>query len=281
MCIDQHRLPVSVIAALSLSFFVGVGCGGEEAQDLAGEQSVTEQGYRVVEVKDGGEIRGRVLLAGTLDKPARFVEQELAPVCRGALDNNRLEVDSAGGVAWGVVRLVAVSEGKAFESDGPIVDQRDCRYAPHVVAARVGGAVPFRNSDPTPHNVRVEGPSGEVLMNVAQGKQGEIDTFEVESAGIMLVGCDYHPWMNAYVVGVENPYVAISGRDGAYSIDDVPPGEYDLHFWLNGFDPEPRFDNNGRLIRYRYSEPHEVVRRVKVEPNGTTTEDFLIGNEVR
>ena len=235
--------------------------------------------YLVVEVDNPGRISGRISLAAGIDDPADFSESSPEDICRGALDNRRLETGPDGGVAWGVVRLVDVPAGKPFPESLPRIDQEGCRYLPHVVTARVGGRVDFVNSDPISHNVRIEEESGLILMNVAQPTQGDVDPFDVSTAGPLLVGCDYHPWMNAYVFGVENPYVAVSRTDGSYEITGVPPGAYELRMWLNGFDPIPRFDNNGRLVRYAYSDPFEVSRRIVVEEGGEVVENFVISEE--
>lgn len=40
--------------------------------------------------------------------------------------------------------------------------------------------------------------------------------------------CDIHPWMFAWVSVFDNPYFAISGKDGEFVIKDVPPGKYVL-----------------------------------------------------
>ena len=228
-----------------------------------------------MDVVNGGTVSGRITIADVPASLPGFDEAEVQGVCLGALDNNRLEVGPDGGVAWGVVRIEGITAGKPFEEGIPLVDQVGCRYTPHVVTVPVGGSVRFRNSDPTAHNVRVEEQNGLILMNATQGAQGDIDEMDVESAGPKLIGCDYHPWMNAYVFGIDNPYAAVTGPDGRFEITDVPPGEYRLHVWVNGFIPEPRLDNNGRVIRYRYSSPHEMTRTIRVESGGSVEEEFV------
>jgi hypothetical protein len=45
------------------------------------------------------------------------------------------------------------------------------------------------------------------------------------------VECDTHGWMLAWVFAAENPYFAVTKKDGAFSISDVPPGTYTLVAW--------------------------------------------------
>jgi hypothetical protein len=159
---------------------------------------------------------------------------------------------------------------------GPLtVNQRGCQYDPHIVVAPVGSEVTFVNDDPAPHNVRVEDEaSGKILLNRAQGAQGMKDAFKVPSVGPFSVGCDYHPWMNAYVYGVDNPYVALSGSDGTFSIEGVPPGSYTVKLWFNGIELRRKLDNRGKLIGYGYSDPIVLTRQVTVAPGGSVEATF-------
>lgn len=276
----QPYLTTSLLLILSALY---PGCGEESSEhrpapDTSRPAQTTqhEEGYRVEPVRNGGIVTGRVTIAEIPADLPDFDEAEVQGVCLGALDNNRLEVGPDGGVAWGVVRIEGIEAGKPFREGIPMVDQVGCRYLPHVVTVPVGRSVRFRNSDPTAHNVRVEEQNGLILMNATQGTQGDVDEMQVGSAGPKLIGCDYHPWMNAYVVGIETPYAAVTGPDGRFEITDVPPGEYRLHLWVNGFIPEPRLDNNGRLVRYRYSPAHEMTRTIRVESSGRVEEEFFV-----
>jgi len=53
----------------------------------------------------------------------------------------------------------------------------------------------------------------------------------MKAAEFFRVKCDVHPWMSAYLVGLENPFFATSGEDGTFAIRNLPPGEYTLTAW--------------------------------------------------
>lgn len=253
---------------------VACGEGSKRGQgEFSDSVPVNSQGgYTVIEVKDPGTIKGRVVLRGTPPDLADFDIVSDQPVCAGAADNNRLQIGRDGGVASVLVYLEGVNSGKPLPQLNPsqrTIDQQGCQYRPHLLAVPVGSSVVVRNSDPVAHNVRVEDPStGKVLLNVAQPNTGREDKLEVKSRGTLMVACDYHPWMNAYVVGLDNPYYMVTGEDGSFTIDGVPPGSYTLKTWLNNPIPVPRRDNRGKLVRYSYGEPYMMERRVEIPSGG-------------
>ena len=44
----------------------------------------------------------------------------------------------------------------------------------------------------------------------------------------MKVIADVHPWMGAWIAVLPHPWFAVSGADGRYAIDAVPPGRHEL-----------------------------------------------------
>ena len=251
----------------------------DRAPQTESSTQLVSPSYQVINVEGGGTIQGRVVLEGKKPILSGFEITANEDICIGAAENNRLRLGEEGGIAWAVVRLVSVKQGKAFPKLDPkalTIDQVRCRYTPHVIAAPVGATVNFLNSDPTAHNVRIEDTTEKILMNVAQPSQGNRNEFVVEQVGPHSIGCDYHPWMNAYVFGVDNPYYGVTGLDGMFTLQDIPPGTYELRLWLNGLKPIPKRDNRGMLVRYHFDRPYEVVRNVVVNEGEVVKEDFSI-----
>jgi plastocyanin len=272
--VDNRFGSLAIAALLLMTALQGCGGngggeedGGAEAVDTTA-QATSGGGYTVVDVRNGGTISGRVALTGKAPKIADFEIIADQQVCAPAARNNRLVIGPNNGLAYAVVYLEGVREGKPMPSLSPeavTMDQRGCQYAPHLIAAPVGSKVIFTNSDPAPHNVRVENlATDSVLLNVAQPNQGKRDEMIVRHTGPLSVGCDYHPWMNAYVFGVENPYYAVTDSSGAFTIANIPPGSYSVNMWFNGINAIPRKDTQGRLIRYSFGEPYILSRQVEV-----------------
>ncbi len=111
-----------------------------------------------------------------------------------------------------------------------VLDQKGCRYIPHVVAVQQGGRVEFHNSDPTMHNVHtMPAVSGNSAVDVSQGPMGQPESRAFHSPEMMLpVRCNNHPWMNAFINVAPNQFFAVTGSDGSFDLRGLPPGNYTL-----------------------------------------------------
>jgi uncharacterized protein (DUF2141 family) len=45
------------------------------------------------------------------------------------------------------------------------------------------------------------------------------------------VKCQIHNWMRAYIGVVSNPFYAVTGDDGTFSLKGLPPGTYTIQVW--------------------------------------------------
>jgi plastocyanin len=129
--------------------------------------------------------------------------------------------------------LVYVSkglEGKEFEAPKKpaVLDQVGCMYTPHVVAVMVGQTLEVRNSDTTLHNV-MSMPRANPQFNFAMAVQGGTSNLVFRQPEFkMNLKCFMHPWMSGYVHVLEHPFFAVTGTDGTFKIEGLPPGEYEL-----------------------------------------------------
>jgi len=128
--------------------------------------------------------------------------------------------------------LKGVTSGKAWPEvvmKTPVLDQEACKFHPHVQVARQGN-IDIVNSDPVLHNTH--GYYGtRTAFNVALPQQGEKVTKLLKKPGTVKVDCDAHGWMLGWVQVVDSPYYFQTGTDGAFSITDIPPGDYTLVVW--------------------------------------------------
>jgi plastocyanin len=116
-------------------------------------------------------------------------------------------------------------------ADEVVMDQNGCLYRPRVAVAQAGQVVTIKNSDQTLHNVHTyKGPS--TLFNQAQVFGMPAIKKKAPSVGdVVKFKCDVHPWMTGYLVVTDNPFYAVTGADGSFSIPNVPPGTYTVEAW--------------------------------------------------
>jgi len=107
-----------------------------------------------------------------------------------------------------------------------VLDQKGCRYVPHVMGLMAGQRFEVRNSDNAEHNVHPM-PKHNSEWNESQNPHGQpiVKTFQHPEM-MMPVQCNQHPWMEMYVNVLEHPFFAVSNEDGSFQIKDLPPGEY-------------------------------------------------------
>ncbi len=112
------------------------------------------------------------------------------------------------------------------------VDQKGCRFVPHVVGVTAGETVNFMNSDPTMHNVHTMAvQAGNQTVDVSQGPRAPAAPVVLKNPENMVpVRCNNHPWMNAFINVSPNTFFAVTGSDGSFQIPGLPAGNYTVAF---------------------------------------------------
>ena len=111
-----------------------------------------------------------------------------------------------------------------------VLDQKGCRYIPHVIAVERDEPVEFRNSDPTMHNIHTMPTiAGNEVIDVSQGPSATPQVRRFRSPEAMMpVRCNNHPWMNAFINVSATPFFAVSATDGTFTLTGLPAGTYTL-----------------------------------------------------
>ena len=105
-----------------------------------------------------------------------------------------------------------------------VLDQRDERFVPHVLAVTTGTVVDFPNSDRIYHNVFSL--SKTRPFDLGRYAAGRSKAIKFDRPGIVRVFCDIHSHMNAFILVFDHPFFALTDADGRYRIDNVPAGTY-------------------------------------------------------
>jgi hypothetical protein len=101
---------------------------------------------------------------------------------------------------------------------------------PRVQALPVGTNLVTLNEDPVLHNIHSFSGS-KTIFNVALPFKGQRSEKPMKSEGMVRFECDAHGWMRGWVYVADNPYYAVTARNGEFSLPEVPPGSYTLVAW--------------------------------------------------
>jgi len=198
--------------------------------------SAPAQTYEVGAVTGGGTIEGVVVYRG--DVPTKtIIPTKNVETCGGKREEPVIRVGADKAVESAIVYLADVAKGKAWPEQGktPELNNHNCRFEPEVQAIRAG-PLDVVNSDPVLHNTH--GHYGNrTAFNMALPNQGQRIPTELKRPGMVHIDCDAHGWMEGWIYVVDNPYYAITGADGKFTITDVPPGAYKLVAWQSFIGP--------------------------------------------
>jgi hypothetical protein len=206
---------------------------------LAPVLSAAQDGYQVVSVQDGGTIRGTVKWQGALPHlvPSEINKdpQVCDPLGQKHRDLERLLVAPDGGVSNTVVFLRNISRGKAMDlpTARRALNQKNCRYEPHILLVPVQATLTVKSSDPLLHTVHM---SGSADYNLPFTSQGQEISRPMTREGAVSLRCNAgHVWMNGEMIVAKNPYYAVTDEDGNFELTQVPPGQYEIVAWHEGW----------------------------------------------
>ena len=257
---------------------------------LAGaNQRVSAQtSYQVVAVEKGGTIRGSVKWSGPRPHLARYPINKDQQVCdpnsEKTRDLERLIIGPDGGVANTVVFLKEISAGKNFDLPPArrFLDQKHCRYEPHILLIPGSGTLTMKSSDATLHTIHMDGAAS---YNLIFPFPNEVIARPMESPGLVNLKCNGgHLWMNGVMFVAPHPYYTVTDMDGLFQLTDVPPGQYVLVAWHEGWKiarEQPSFDvSTGKQVqRPIFSEHKTEEKKVTVGPSQTAVVDFLLSDK--
>lgn len=133
-------------------------------------------------------------------------------------------------------------------AEKPEIGQKDLIFNPHVLPVLVGTTVKFPNNDNVMHNVF--SPSKTKKLNLGTYGSGIVREVTFDKLGKVSLLCNVHAEMSAFVIVLENPYFALTGSDGKFTIKGIPPGIYTINTWhekLKGKKQEVEVNEGGTV----------------------------------
>lgn len=255
---------------------------------LMAAPSGAQSGYQVVTVSDGGTIAGTVKWSGPVPKTVPIVINKDPEICdpqsQKKRDLERLIVGANGGVANTVVFLKNITKGKAMDlpEGRQFLNQKSCRYVPHVLLVAGNGTLQLKSSDPILHTVHMSGASD---YNLPFPFPNQTVSRTMNREGLVDLRCNAgHVWMNAEMMVVSHPYYAITDEDGNFRLTNVPPGDYEIEAWHEGWKVVGLgtvYDvmTQVRVQRPIFSDPVEWTKKISVPSNGTVSVNFQISDK--
>ena len=225
-------------------------------------ESTPAPSYTAIDYNNAGTIQGTVHYVNTPPKPIE-IDMNQDPACTlGPTNYSEGYVVNHGGFANVFIYVKDGLGNRVYAPPAqPVdIDQKGCRYIPHVVGVMVGQPVRFTNSDPTMHNIHMTPTvGGNQAVDISQPPGHEQDERTFHEPELMIpVRCNNHPWMQAFINVAANPFYAVSDASGRYVIKGLPPGTYTL---------VADQENLGQKIA-----------TVTVGAKQTATQDFTYGN---
>ena len=184
-----------------------------------------------------GDLTGKLVLDGAAPARVKLSITKDQEVC-GKMDlfDEGLEVGDGGGIAniaiYVITKEVDVHPDYAATAEAEVVlDNKGCRFEPHLLGIRLSQKLKLTNSDPIGHNVNLQ-PLGDVAINPLIPGGGDSGyQFKRAQTRPVPVSCNIHPWMKGYVLPRDNPYFAVTAADGTFTIKNLPAGKIEFQVW--------------------------------------------------
>jgi hypothetical protein len=238
------------------------------------EKATTEAAAPAAKVEGWGTLKGQIVFEGSVPAPkileAKGKAEKDPEMCAVDSDikSEKLVVDDATkgvkNVLVYIPRPSAVNEDakKTFSASPIEFDQKGCIFAPHVLGLMAGTPVRLKSSDPKNHNVNVKLKQSTFNQALGAGKTIDFTPPAPEKSPGPVV-CDIHPWMSAWWMVVDNPYIAVTDAKGNFEIKNVPAGAQKVVVWQE-------FVKGGGFVTSSSGET------INIKPNDTTVQDFKI-----
>jgi len=194
------------------------------------------------QAQEWGDLDGTFVLKGGAPAAKKLEITKDPEFCgKHNLVDESVVVSKDGGLANVVVYLFDSTKPKIhpdYEKTAKaevVIDNKDCHFQPHVQALRVGQTLLLGNKDPIGHNTKADFFNNTPFNDLIPAGGSIKKTFTVAETTPSAFSCSIHPWMNAYLLIREDPYFAVSDRDGKILIKNLPAGEHTFIVWSNKY----------------------------------------------
>jgi len=97
---------------------------------------------------------------------------------------------------------------------------------------------------------------GAASFNLTFLSPNQVISRDMHTRGLVNVKCNAgHTWMNTEIMVAPNPYYTVTDANGNFELTDVPPGEYEIVAWHEGWKVERQEVSFDVLIERRAQRP--------------------------
>ncbi len=182
----------------------------------------------------GPVIVGRVLYKGSVPAPVQVEVNRDPDICGATMTTMPISVDPAThGLRNAIVHVESGSGTMPVEGVAQtpaIVRNKQCRFFPHVGAMQAGNDAEIINDDPVMHNTNMTF-ANRTVLNVAVVAGGSPIKKPMKKAGLHVVKCNVHKFMQAYRMVFDDPFFDQTTEAGQFRIVGVAPGMQTLTVW--------------------------------------------------
>jgi plastocyanin len=155
----------------------------------------------------------------------------LAAAAAGAATVSVSVVDRTGKPLADAVVILVPTSGRlpVRPMSGVEIAQIRQQFSPQLTVVTVGTSVAFPNLDTVRHQVYSFSSAKTFELKLYSGVPSEPVVFD--KPGVVVLGCNIHDDMVAWVVVVDTPFYARTNLVGKAQVEGVPAGSFELRAW--------------------------------------------------
>jgi plastocyanin len=213
---------------------------------LSASASLLAAGSSSVSAAEWGDLKMTFKVQGKAPTMEKLKPNKDTAVCANPKNPPLLDeafvVGKDGGVKNVLVFLVPEKGSKieaheSYNEDAKAtveLDNKNCQFVPHVVTVRTSQTLTLKNSDPIGHNSKLDflanSPQNPIIPGNGEFLIKATDITKPEKRATP-VSCSIHPWMTAWVLVQDHPYMAVSDENGVVEIKNLPVGKHTFQVW--------------------------------------------------
>ncbi len=195
-------------------------------------------GLQLAQAADSGSVSGNVKFKGTPPPARKIAIRTESSICGTEQQSENVVVGADKGVKYAVVRLIGV-KGAAAAAPSVALEQKGCKFVPHVLIVRKGADFDIVNSDGILHNIHTHSTANPAVNKAQSGFKKKMSQ-KFDQPETIKITCDVHPWMNGWIVVAEDAFAVVTDETGSFKFPNVPPGTYKLEVWHEKFGTQSR-----------------------------------------